>query len=118
MGLWFSCMNDDANSVIRDYEYLWQKQSNFRTLWNTTAQYVMPAWDNFIGEFAEGVNRNTRIFDSTGIIANERFAAAMEAMLTPRSQIWHNFKPDDESLDDNPAVQRYCDELKKIVFAA
>jgi hypothetical protein len=78
----------------------------------------MPSWDNFIGEFAEGVNRNTRIFDSTAIIANERFAAAMEAMLTPRSQIWHKLKPDDEQLDDNPAVQRYLDTVNKILFAA
>lgn len=111
-------MSDDANSLIREFESLWTKQANFRTLWNTTAQFVMPAWDNFIGEFAEGVNRNTRIFDSTGIIANERFAAAMEAMLTPRSQIWHKIRASDESLDDNPAVQRWCDEVNKILFAA
>ena len=111
-------MSDDANTLIREYEYLWGKQSNFRMLWNTAAQYVMPAWDNFIGEFAEGVNRNTRIFDSTGIIANERFAAAMEAMLTPRSQIWHKIKADDEELNEVPAVQRYLDRVNKIMFAA
>jgi hypothetical protein len=111
-------LSDDANTLIREYEYLWGKQSNFRMLWNTAAQYVMPAWDNFIGEFAEGVNRNTRIFDSTGIIANERFAAAMEAMLTPRSQIWHKIKADDEELNEVPAVQRYLDRVNKIMFAA
>lgn len=111
-------MSDEANTLIREFEYLWSKQGNFRMLWNTAAQFVMPAWDNFIGEFAEGVNRNTRIFDSTGIIANERFAAAMEAMLTPRSQIWHKFQADDEELNDNPAVQRYLDRVNKIVFAA
>jgi len=110
--------SDDTNSIVQEYEFLYGKQSNFRTLWNISAQFVMPAWDNFIGEFAEGVNRNTRIFDSTGIIANERFAAAMEAMLTPRSQIWHKLKADDEELNDNPAVQRYLDEVNKILFAA
>lgn len=111
-------MADDAASVIRDWEYLHQKQANFRTLWNITAQFVLPANDVFIGEFAEGVNRNTRIFDSTAIIGNERFAAAMEAMLTPRSQIWHKLKAEDEELNDNPAVQRYLDEVNKILFAA
>ena len=96
-------MSDDGNSIVDEWQFLWGKQSNFRTLWNTAAQYVMPAWDNFIGEFSEGVNRNTRIFDSTGIIANERFAAAMEAMLTPRSQIWHKLKADDEAPQAPPA---------------
>ena len=111
-------MSDDAASLIKDFEYLWSKQGNFRVLWNQVAQFVMPAWDNFIGEFSEGVNRNTRVFDSTGIIANERFAAAMEAMLTPRSQKWHKLKAADEELNDNPAVQRYLDRLTKILFAA
>jgi hypothetical protein len=111
-------MAEDANSLLSDFEYLWSKQANFRTLWNTTAQFVMPAWDNFIGEWAEGLNRNTRIFDSTAIIANERFAAAMEAMLTPRSQVWHKLEADDESLRGVPAVEQYLDTVNKILFAA
>lgn len=111
-------MSDDAASLIQEYEFLYGRQGNFRTLWNTAAQYVMPAWDNFIGEFAEGVNRNTRIFDSTGVIANERFGAAMEAMLTPRSQVWHKVKADDEELNDNPAVSKYLDIINKILFGA
>lgn len=111
-------MSDDANSLIDQYQRLWQDQSNFRNLWNTAAQFVMPAWDNFIGEFAEGLNRNTRIFDSTGITANDRFAAAMESMLTPRSQVWHKLVADDEALSDNLPVQRYYDQVNKALFAA
>lgn len=111
-------MSDDANSLINDYQNLWSAQGNFRALWNQAAQFVLPANDSFIGWFAEGVNRNTRIFDSTGVIANERFAAAMEAILTPRSQIWHKLKADDESLEDVPAVQNYLDQVNKILFAA
>lgn len=111
-------MNDDANSVIKHYDYLWSQQANFRTLWNTVAQYVMPAWDNFIGEFAEGVNRNTRLFDSTAVTANERFAAAMEQMLTPRTQRWHGLLPWFEELEDDPDTSDYLDKLTNILFAA
>jgi hypothetical protein len=111
-------LSDDANSILQDYDQLWNKQANFRSLWNITAQFVMPAWDNFVGEFAEGVNRNTRIFDSTSIIANERFAAAMEAMLTPRSQIWHKLAAEVEEVNEDPEVAKYLDEVTKILFAA
>lgn len=111
-------MSDDANTLVDEYQHLWGQQSNFRTLWNSTAQFVMPAWDNFLGDFAPGVNRNTRIFDSTAITANERFAAAMEAMLTPRSQVWHKLKASDDELDDVPAVQQYLDSVNKILFSA
>ena len=99
-------MSDDANSLLNQYGILWQEQANFRTLWNTTAQFVMPAWDNFIGEFAPGVNRNTRIFDSTAILGNERFGSAMEALGTPRGSTWHKMNPGDEELKDDPETER------------
>jgi hypothetical protein len=111
-------LSDDANSIIQHYQSLWTNQGNFRSLWNVAAQFCMPAWDNFIGDFSEGSNRNTRIFDSTAVIANERFAACMESMLTPRSQIWHKLKPDDEELADVPVVQQYMDQVNKVLFAA
>lgn len=111
-------MSDDANTIIKHYDYLWSQQANFRQLWNTTAQYVMPAWDNFVGEFAEGVNRNTRLFDSTAVTANERFAAAMEQMLTPRTQVWHKLQPWFDELEDDEESAQYLDNLVKILFGA
>ena len=111
-------MADEAAALVGHFEQLWQQQGNFRSLWNVAAQFVLPAYDNFIGEFAEGVNRNTRIFDSTAILANERFTAIMEDLLTPRSSIWHKLVPGDDSLIDNPAVQKYMDQVNKILFAA
>ena len=111
-------MNDDANSLVKNWEYLYSQQANFRSLWNTIAQYVMPAWDNFLGDLTEGINRSSRIFDSTGVTANERFAAAMEQMLTPRTQMWHKLAPIDEALEDNDEVQKYLDQVNKILFAA
>lgn len=111
-------MSDDAKYLISQYQSLWQEQANFRNIWNTTAQYVMPARDNFIGDMTEGMNRNYRIFDSRPIIANERFAAAMEAMLTPRSQIWHKIVTQRQELNDSPSIQRYCDDVNKVLFAS
>lgn len=109
---------DDANSLLRNFEYLWGQQANFRTLWNTIAQYVMPAWDNFVGEMSEGSIRTTRLFDATAVSANERFAAAMEQMLTPRTQMWHDLSPADDNLRDDEDVQAYCSLIRKKLFAA
>jgi hypothetical protein len=108
----------DADSIIREYAWLYSQQANFRMLWNSIAQYVMPAWDNFIGEFSEGVIRTTRLFDATAVSANERFAAAMEQMLTPRTQMWHDIVPASEELKEDEEVQAYCAQVRKILFAA
>lgn len=109
---------DDAASLIKHYSYLWDQQSNFRMLWESIAQYVMPAWDNFVGYWTEGTIRTTRLFDSTAVSANERFAAAMEQMLVPRTQMWHDIVPGDENLQDDAEVQGYCSMVRKILFAA
>lgn len=107
-----------AKVLQEQHASLWQKQSNFRNLWNTTAQFCMPAWDNFIGEFAEGVNRNTRIFDSTAVTATQRFGAVMQSMLTPSSTKWHKLVCDNEELNDRPEVKRHLDSMTKVLFAA
>jgi len=111
-------MSDDVQSLLKNFQRLWSDQANFRMLWNTTAQFVLPAWDNFVGEFSEGVIRTTRMFDATAVTANERFAAAMEQLLTPRTQLWHDIVPDDENLREDPEVQAYCSQVRKILFAA
>lgn len=110
--------SDDVQSLIKHHEFLWGQQANFRMLWNTIAQYVLPAWDNFIGEWSEGINRNQRIFDSTAVTANERFAAAMEQMLTPRTQQWHTLTTVDPDLNADLEVASYLDQVTKILFAS
>lgn len=110
--------DSDVESIIRNHSMLRSDQANFRMLWEVIAQYVMPAWDNFVGLWSEGVVRTTRIFDATAVSANERFAAAMEQMLTPRTQMWHDIVPADEALRDDEEVQAYCALIRKTLFAA
>lgn len=111
-------MSDDVRTLIGHWEKLHSDQANFRMLWNTIAQYVLPAWDNFIGYFSEGIIRTTRIFDATAITDNERFAAIMESLLTPRTQMWHDIVPGDESLKEDEEVTEYCSLVRKRLFAA
>lgn len=111
-------MSDDVRTLIGHWEKLHSDQANFRMLWNTIAQYVMPAWDNFIGHFSEGIIRTTRIFDATAITDNERFAAIMESLLTPRTQVWHDIVPSDDALKEDEEVQAYCDLVRKRLFTA
>ena len=111
-------MSEDANTLIRYYEGLWSKQANFRMMWQTTAQFVLPAWDNFIGEWSEGLNRNYRIFASRPLIALNRFAAAMESLLTPRQSLWAKLKAKDPKINRIPAVKRWFDEVNGKLFQA
>ena len=105
------------DAYCRDYQKLYDDQSNWRMLWNTIAQYVLPATDNFIGQLPEGVVRTTRIFDATAITANKRYGASLEHLITPRTQMWHDIVPVDQELEDEDSLE-YCSQLRKILFAA
>jgi hypothetical protein len=94
------------------------QRSNFDTQWQEIAEYVVPHSANFNRKVTPGEQRMQRVFDSTPVMANVRFAAAMQSMMTPATQRWHQLEPVDPWLADNHEVRVYCDELVERLFAA
>jgi len=106
-----------ASEIIRRSAELQGAQANFRRYWEEIAYYVMPAQATFLVQPSEGLKRTERLFDSTAVIANQRFAAAIESMLTPQSQEWHKLQPDASDLSDDQQVKEYLDQVNEILFA-
>ena len=50
-------------------------------------------------------------------MALEKFAAAMESLLTPRANQWHDLKATDEALNDIPEVKEWFEEVTRVLFA-
>ncbi|MCB1832968.1 MAG: hypothetical protein KDH19_05935, partial [Geminicoccaceae bacterium] len=57
------------------------------------------------------------IFDATAATGLKRFGAAMESMLTPRSQLWHALAASDPKLENDDRVNRYLEAVRDILFA-
>lgn len=110
-------MSDDAETIIREQAQLEGAQAQFRRWWEEIAYHVIPAQATFISQPTEGQRRTERLFDSTAVMSNERFAAALEQMLTPRTQEWHGLAPADKDLTDDQEVKEYLDKVTKILFA-
>lgn len=110
-------MTDDATSLIREHDQLYSEQTHFRTYWEQVAYYVLPSHATFLNETPEGTRRTERLFDGTAVMANERFAAVMEQMLTPRTQQWHTLKPENDALLEDQEVSQYLDMLTKRLFS-
>lgn len=66
----------------------------------------------------KGEKRTERIFDGTPGLALDRFAAAVQSLVTPAQQTWHKLRAVDEDLKADAEVQRYLDEVNRILFAA
>jgi hypothetical protein len=111
-------MDTRADNLIRRHDRLKSERSVWEAHWQEIAERVWPDRALFISKVprTEGEKRTEKMFDATAALALTRFAAAMESMLTPRTAKWHRLRVADEKLNEQPAVQRYLDEITNILF--
>lgn len=107
---------NDADTICKHQESLAAVRSNWDSFWDTIAQRVMPASATFQSRTEEGQSRTDRVFDSTAVIANERFGAFISEGLTPRDQFWHDLAPEDEDLSEDEESKEFLERIRKYLF--
>src|SRR5690554_2210913 len=108
--------SDDARSIISHQEQLAAKRANWDAWWQEIAYRVMPSEAQFTAQSEEGQRRTERLFDANAVVANERFAAVMEDLLTPRTQRWHVLSAEDESLAEDHEVRVWFEQATNVLF--
>lgn len=107
---------DFVAALLKRHEQFVSTRGNFDTLWQESAERVFWRMADFGTKMAQGQKRDQKSFDSTAARALGRFAAAMEAMLTPRSQRWHALASPDTVINDIPEVRAYFQHVTDILF--
>lgn len=110
-------MDDRADDIIRRQEQLFAERAVFEQHWREIAERILPRANHFRTNRQPGDKRTEWVFDATAGLALERFAAAMESMLTPRTQRWHKLRVSDPVLQEDSEVQAYLDEVTQVLFA-
>lgn len=106
-----------ATDIIREHEQMVSQRGIWEQHWREIAERVLPRNNWFQAtDKVEGEKRTEKVFDATAGLALDRFAAAMESMLTPRTQRWHRLKVRNPDLKDNDEIQEYLDEVTNILF--
>ena len=103
-------------TLLKTQEHLAMRRVNFDSLWQATKELYWPDGADFITQRSGGTARSQQVFDSTGVIALERFAAIWQSLTTPQNGRWHTLKASVEELNDYPEVKDYFSELTKILF--
>jgi len=107
----------DTTSLIRRFDQLKNSRGVWEFHWREIAERIRPTHNQFQRYNVPGQKQTQRIFDATAALALERFGAAMESMLTPRTQTWHKLRPMEPELAEDAAVMQWCDEVTRILFA-
>jgi hypothetical protein len=109
--------DDRAEEALRRQSQMEGDRSVWEGHWTEVAERVLPRQGDFNTKRTGGEKLNEKIFDSTAVVALERFAAAMESVLTPRAKRWHELKAP-ASLQADEEVTRYLHEVTSRLFAA
>lgn len=112
--------DEEAGELIRDFKYLFGLRGNWNTHWTEIAQRIYPMhsylFQNYSQLTQQGDKRNFQVYDSTGIVALQRFGAILDSLLTPRNQYWHQLRPDDDLLLRDKATRIWFEQVNKICF--
>jgi hypothetical protein len=103
--------------LIRRFNELKQLRSPWELLWQEVRKYVLPRYQDFTGKNENsGKKQGPEVFDSTAPLALEHFAAALDSMLTPRSQLWHGLKATHPAFNELPEVKAWFEAVVNILF--
>ncbi len=89
-------MDSRALDIIQRQERMADMRAIWDQHWREIAERILPRANFFRVVRNPGDKRTEKVFDATATLALERFAAAMESMLTPRTQRWHKLRVTDE----------------------
>jgi hypothetical protein len=109
-----------ASEIIKRYDALASERGTWESHWTEIADRVIPRYSQTMqtptSEITKGNKRTDKMIDATASIALERFAAAMESMLTPRTQRWHRLKPTDPVLAKDHNVKLWFEGATDNLF--
>lgn len=112
-------MSDErARELVRMATDLKNERATFERHWQDIADVMRPQAHPFTGtkDATPGEKRTAKVFDAIAPLAAEKHAAVMEAMLSPRNQVWSKLTVADDDLAQDIAVKRYLDEVNRILF--
>ncbi len=109
-----------ALKVVRDFNYLFGLRGNWNNHWTEIAQRILPDHSYLFQNFSQltqaGDKRMTQIYDSTGVLALQRFGAIMDSLLTPRNQFWHQLRANDPTLQRDKLTRIWFEQVNQILF--
>lgn len=112
--------NERAGRRIKDFQYLAGLRGNWNTHWTEIAQRIYPMhsylFQTYNSTTPQGDKRNQQVYDSTGMLALNRFGAILDSLLTPRNSFWHHLRPSDSLLLRDKATRMWFSRVNDILF--
>lgn len=116
-----------ASDIITREQSLRSNRSEWQAAWQAVADVTLPVSVDFtsLGSQASqaqqnaprSASRTAQIYDQTAMMAVQRWGAALESMITPRSSKWHNLSVEEEvSGEQGDAEKKWLEKVRDHMF--
>lgn len=109
--------NEKASWIISNYEKLKSGRGVWENHWQEITDFIIPHKDQITTKSQSGEKKNTDLFDSTAILANELLASALHSMLTNPAIEWFDLvnPEDEENFDERKWLQRAVNRVHQVL---
>ena len=94
------------------------RQSNFRNLWQDTADITYPLQNQIVDKTSSGEGKTDGIYDLTAIMESQNMASGLAQNLVPPGQRFFALKSSDRALREVEAVKRYLGTVTELTHDA
>jgi len=109
-------MKLSAKEILEKAKRLFARDSNWRSLWQDSADFICPKRSNILSMVTPGTKQTEKLFDSTGIHSNELLGASMKQAITPANVKWFSIRHRDEELMKDEGVVRWLEDCARRMF--
>jgi hypothetical protein len=91
-------------------------RATWESHWQEVADYILPDRNDVTVQRSPGEKRNTQLFDSTGIMANELLAGSLHGLLTNPNTQWFGLTTGIHTLDEEDDVRFFLQEASRVIL--
>jgi len=103
-------------TLITRSQSLKSDRGNFESHWQEIAELIYPEHANFTFTASPGEKRNSKVFDSVPIHANQLLASGLFSLLTSSASPWFHIEPIDANIMSTREISIYLNEVSKIMY--
>ena len=107
-----------AERLIERWKKLTAAKSNWESLWEEVATYVLPSRKGFTTKKTPGSYRGQGVYDSTAIHANHMLASHMHSALTSPATPWFSLRYGTDELNSDDKSLEWLDACSSRMYAA
>ncbi len=106
-----------ADEIIMTQSRYEANRGIFDSQFREAASLIWPSMNLFQQDRrSPGQKRTQNLYESTALLAKDRFATIMMGFAVPESDFWHTLTTSDDALNNSPAVSQYLDTVTRILF--